>query len=110
MPRLTPAEREVLVSGLRQWGGPIWLDGAAKRIGYQTPTELHDRAAELARRLVHDDGVRLDDLVEALWLVEVAFISDRYGAGVEWETVTGFTDTETIEVLRSLQRKLVTSW
>jgi hypothetical protein len=35
------------------------------------------------------------------------FSSDVFGAGVEWETVNGMTDQETISVLRPLQRKLL---
>jgi hypothetical protein len=41
---------------------------------------------------------------------EIVFASDVFGAGVEWSTVTGSTDAETIAVLRQLQRKLVTEY
>jgi hypothetical protein len=33
--------------------------------------------------------------------------SDVIGAGVEWETVTGLSDVETLRLLRGLQRKLI---
>jgi hypothetical protein len=32
------------------------------------------------------------------------FASDMIGAGVEWETVTGLSDHETLPRLRALQR------
>jgi 3-keto-L-gulonate-6-phosphate decarboxylase len=35
------------------------------------------------------------------------FASDFFGAGVDWATVTGLSDEETISILRRLQRKLV---
>jgi len=47
------------------------------------------------------------DCRSALIATEIAFASDVYGAGAEWPTVTGFADDETVEILRAVQRKLV---
>ena len=40
-------------------------------------------------------------------LTELVFASDLVGSGVDWATTTGFNDDETIRLLRSIQRKLV---
>ena len=47
------------------------------------------------------------EAVRALVATEIAFVSDFFGAGVEWSIVTGLSDEETISILRRLQRKLV---
>lgn len=49
------------------------------------------------------------DWTRALLASEIVFASDVVGAGVEWPTVTGWSDVETIELLRELQRKLMSS-
>jgi hypothetical protein len=35
------------------------------------------------------------------------FASDTFGAGVEWEIVTGRDESEDLRLLRAVQRKLV---
>lgn len=47
-----------------------------------------------------------EDLRRALVATEMVFASDVHGAGTEGETVTGWTDEETVRVLRSMQRTL----
>ncbi|MEU1542912.1 hypothetical protein [Actinacidiphila glaucinigra] len=39
--------------------------------------------------------------------MEIVFVSDLAGSGVEWPTTTGLSDEATIRVLRAIQRKLV---
>lgn len=53
------------------------------------------------------EGLSNDEIVFALISTEVNFASDRWGAGYEWETVSGYSDTDTIARLRKLQLKLV---
>ena len=38
--------------------------------------------------------------------IEVVFVSDVVGSGLDWRFTTGFGDAETIGVIRGLQRKL----
>jgi hypothetical protein len=50
-----------------------------------------------------------------LLAVEVVFVSDVVGAGVDWPIATGISDVDSIATLRRLQRKLagkrpVQSW
>lgn len=40
-----------------------------------------------------------------LLAVEIVFVSDLAGSGVEWPTTTGISDESTIRALRSIQRK-----
>ena len=47
------------------------------------------------------------DARRVLLATEIVFASDVIGAGVEWETVTGLSDVDTIRLLRGLQRKLI---
>jgi len=44
------------------------------------------------------------DEIRALVATEIAFASDFVGAGVDWATVIGLSDEETISILRRLQR------
>lgn len=38
--------------------------------------------------------------------IEIVFVSDVVGSGLDWRFTSGLSDAKTIEILRSLQRKL----
>ncbi len=105
---LTEDERQLLSAGLAQWGGPANATSElAVAMGFADVPDLLAESSRLSDLLA--DGRRLSslDVVRALVATEIAFASDVFGAGVEWATVTGRSDEETIAALRRLQRRLV---
>jgi hypothetical protein len=65
-------------------------------------------AVNRIRTVLHSDGhLARREWRSTLVAAELVFGSDTYGAGVEWEIVTGADDAESLNVLRELQRKLV---
>ncbi len=108
MPNLTEAERELLAAGVGQWGGPASPTHAlAVALGVADVPTLLKRADTVHDVLQSNAEVSDDDLVFALQSTEINFASDRFGAGVEWATVTGYDDLSTVTMLRAIQIKLV---
>lgn len=106
---LTPLERDVLRAGLGEWGGAAGpTDQVAQLIGFHDVDDLMNGCLEIRERLGRGEPLTPADWRRALRSTELAFISDEWGAGVEWSTVTGLSDEEAITALRSLQRALVT--
>lgn len=105
---LEPDELDVLVRGLRQWSGPASpSDAVAALLGMRDATTMTTEIRRIADELEASQDLDPRDWCRALDATEIVFVSDRYGAGVEWETCTGLDDAQTIEVLRRLQRKIV---
>jgi hypothetical protein len=104
---LDQRERDLLSVGLAEWGGPARLTNAlAVTLGFTDKTHLLTEAQRI--RTLLDDGAALSalDAARALAATEIAFASDVFGSGVEWETTTGLNDEDTMRTLRALQRKL----
>jgi hypothetical protein len=105
---LTAEERELLSQGLLQWGGPAApTDALAAAMGFVDVHDLLTESTRIGEAIQQGAPMTARDLRQALVATEIVFSSDIFGAGVEWETVTGFTDQATISLLRALQRKLV---
>jgi hypothetical protein len=107
-PDLSPAQRELLAVGLDQWGGPASATDALARVaGFEDVESLHRDGGRIARDLRSGLTLSAADLARALVATELVFASDYYGAGLEWETVTGLDDGVTLLRLRDIQRKLI---
>ncbi len=101
-------ELAVLLRGLGQWGGPASTsDAVAALLGLTDATTMTHEIRRIGGVLRVSQDLQAREWHMALAATEIVFISDRYGAGVEWETVTGFDDSHTVRVIRRLQRKLV---
>jgi hypothetical protein len=46
------------------------------------------------------------DWLRTLLATEIVFASDVVGSGIDWSSTTGLTDEHTIQVLRTVQRKI----
>jgi hypothetical protein len=104
----TEGERKLLTQGLLQWGGPAApTDSLAVAMGFADVRDLLKESKRIGNAIGLGTPVTAPDLRRALVATEIAFSSDVFGAGVEWETVTGLTDQATISLLRTLQRRLV---
>ncbi|MBF6334787.1 hypothetical protein IU450_02690 [Nocardia abscessus] len=109
MSTLTPAERDFVDGALASWVGvsasaPI----PVLALGFPDRDRFKEETIRL-RRAVHDGAVLSEvETARVLFLSELAFGSDLFGAGVEFQLVNAIRDTEAITILRSLQRKLHT--
>ncbi|WP_067796159.1 hypothetical protein [Nocardia beijingensis] len=109
MSNLSPAERDFVDGALASWVGvsanaPI----PVRALGFADRDRFDDETARL-RRAVRDGTVLTEvETARVLFLSELAFGSDLFGAGVEFQLVNGIRDAEAISILRSLQRKLYT--
>jgi hypothetical protein len=105
---LTDDERHLLRTALDQWGGPARpTDALAVALGFTDVDDFYSETRKVAALLAGGGDLSPLDATRVLAAAEVVFASDVFGAGVEWETVTGFSDAETIAALRGIQRKLV---
>ena len=105
---LADDERRLLIGGLHQWSGPARpTTPLAEALGFVDVTDLYAQCARWSELLRQGADLPSRDLIRAVVATECVFVSDVFGAGVEWETVTGLSDDETIRILRRLQRKVV---
>lgn len=103
---LTEREREFIQQALQQCG---WSASDApfpfQVLGLSTWEEF----GELTYRLqcAVTDGKPLPDLdwARVLFLTEITWASGLVGAGLDFATVTGFSDVEAVSLLRGLQRR-----
>ena len=105
---LTDDEREVLQRGLAEWGGPArCTDALASVMGFESKADLLDQGERLHSALISEDPLSAADWRRALRATEIVFVSAELGSGKDWSTTTGFSDEETIRLLRKLQRKII---
>jgi hypothetical protein len=105
---LTEEERALLVRGLREWGGPTRAtDLVARAMGFKDVDALYAEAKTIACELEAEQPLVARDWARALIATEIAFASDYYGSGWDWSIVSGFSDHETLQCLRQIQRKLI---
>ncbi|MEV7601360.1 hypothetical protein AB0O91_28735 [Kitasatospora sp. NPDC089797] len=104
---LEQSEIELLGRALLEWGGPAWCsDQLAAGMGFGNVQDLLDQCRRLRTALKDDSPIAPADWARILLAVEIVFVSDLMGSGVEWSTTTGLSDESTIRTLRSIQRKL----
>ncbi len=104
---LNADEREVLRAGLLDWGGPARpTDAFATAMGFTDAASLSSEARELWQQIDRSSSLTTEDWRRVLLAVEIIFVSDVVGSGLDWRFTTGFSDAETIGIIRGLQRKL----
>lgn len=105
---LAQGERDVLWHGLHEWGGPArCTEDLARAMGHNNLDDFRRFQARVMRSIRDGDPLAGPDWRRALLATEIVFASNVVGSGVDWSSTTGITDAETVELLRSLQRKLV---
>lgn len=107
---LTDEQRQVLIHGLRQWGGPAHgTDALSRALGWDGVADQREQSRRLCETLAEGQPLSARDWTRILLTTEVAFASDVVGAGTEWQTVTGLDDVATLRALRTLQTTLPVS-
>ena len=88
---LSADEREFLREGLSQWGGPAGCtEELAVAMGFESARDLLSETKRLVVAVSTGTPMSGRDWARTLVSTEIDFASDVFGAGVEWETVTGF--------------------
>ncbi|GAA0994800.1 hypothetical protein [Subtercola frigoramans] len=106
--RLTPTERQVLRSGLIEWGGPArCTEELAIAMGFSSVADLFDTGYKISDDIESGKPMRHVDWTRALLATEIVFASNVVGSGIEWPTTTGLDDQTTLATLRKLQHHLV---
>jgi hypothetical protein len=104
---LSPVERELLRLGILEWERPDGERAAAVHLlGYADRRELGSDTARLAGLLRAGHPMSRRDCRRLLLATELAFASETLGWSRDWTSDTGFTDRDTITVLRGLQERL----
>lgn len=104
---LDKSERHFLRSALLDWGGPASpTDALAAAMGFTDAKSLSSEAWALWKRIEDGEALMADDWRRVLLAAEIVFVSDVVGSGLDWRFTSGLTDTDSIAILRGLQRKL----
>ena len=105
---LTDREWFLLDRGLAEWGGPArCTDGLASAMGFEDLNDLlHGEGQRIRRTLTDQRSLSRRDWARALLATEIVFASNVMGSGLDWSVTTGFSDEETVGLLRTLQRKV----
>ena len=105
---LEPDERQMLVHGLVDWGGPAnGSDALAVAMGFANMHQLHIEAQNLIKAIDTSKPLSIRDWTRALVATEFAFVSEVLGTGLgEWSSITGMDPEHWIAILQRLQDKL----
>jgi hypothetical protein len=104
---LDDREREFLRAALLDWGGPARpTQEFAVAMGFADVEQLSNDARSLWRRIDRESALSVGDWRRVLLAAEVVFVSDVVGSGLDWRFTSGFSDEESIAILRGLQRKM----
>jgi hypothetical protein len=103
---LTDRERKFIEQALQQWGlSASDAQFPFQVLGLSTWEEFGELTVRLERAVENGDPLSNLDWARVLFLTEITWASDLVGAGLDFATVTGFSDTEAVTLLRGLQRR-----
>jgi hypothetical protein len=104
---LTKDERDFIQHALYQWQfSATSRPFPFQALGLSTWDEFDELTGRLSHAIVGGEVLTDLDWARVLYLVESSWASDLVGAGLDFATVTGFSDTEAVALLRGLQRKI----
>jgi hypothetical protein len=75
-------------------------------MGFASVDDLLVQGRRLGAAIQDGEPLTPTDWRRALLATEDVFASDVVGSGLDWSITTGFSDVETIGLLRSTQRKM----
>jgi hypothetical protein len=100
-------ERRFLSWGIVEWGGPArCTEEMAVAMGFKSVKDLFDLTHDLADSIRSGTPLAASDWLRVLMATEIVFSSDTIGSGRDWRYTSGFSDEESLILLRSIQWKL----
>jgi hypothetical protein len=75
-------------------------------MGFRDMTDFDAERQRLRRALLDEQPLSAHDWRRVLVATEIVFASAVYGSGSDWPITTGFTDEDTIKILRRCQAKI----
>jgi hypothetical protein len=104
---LTEDERAMLRWGLLDWGGPATpTDALARVMGFESIDALYEGSRRIADLVSTRSALSRRDWTRSLIATELVWASDVLGSGLDSVYTFGYSDTEAVVILRSIQRKL----
>jgi hypothetical protein len=106
-PELTDAERRFLRWGVIEWGGPArCTEEMAVAMGFPSVQDLFDSTDRLIGAIESGAPLAAVDWLRVLLATEIVFASNTIGSGLDWSITSGFSDDESLALLRSVQSTL----
>jgi hypothetical protein len=104
---LTRDESYLLVRGVTEWSGSARCsDELAIALGFKDVADLRLEGERIGTILESSKKMSRWDWTRALFSAEIVFVSSVMGSGLEWETVFGESDSDSLRLLRGIQSKL----
>ncbi|ARG80200.1 hypothetical protein PJK45_19590 [Mycobacterium kansasii] len=104
---LTSDERSFIQHALYQWQFSATATPFPIRVlGLSTWEEFDELTGRLSYAVVGGQALTSLDWARVLYLTECSWASELVGAGLDFATVSGISDTEAVSLLRGLQRKI----
>lgn len=105
---LSVEETEFLIRGFGEWSGPARCTNIlAQAIGFESKLDMFDSYEMFSREILESGNLMASDWIRLLLAVEIVFASDVVGSGHDWKYTTGWSDADSIKMLRSIQRKIL---
>jgi hypothetical protein len=76
-------------------------------MGFTDTAELFDSYNKFREMLESTGELPAEDWIRLLLSVEIVFASDVVGSGLDWSITTGYSDAESIAMLRTIQVKIL---
>ena len=104
--RLSGSEREFVIAALLQAPGHC-SDELARALGFLDANDCSLPANRYIQSLRLLKIPPIGEWRRILSIVEIMFCSEVFGSGIEWELITGISDSESLRNLRAIQSRLV---
>ncbi|TNC33112.1 hypothetical protein [Mumia zhuanghuii] len=104
---LTRDEVHMLVYGLKDWSGPTdCTESLSRAFGFDGLDDFLAAGDRIANAISRREPLTVRDWTRALLATEVGWVSRVVGYSDEWDSIHAWTDEKSLQVLRSLQRKV----
>ncbi|WP_310784300.1 hypothetical protein [Mycobacterium sp. Z3061] len=104
---LTEREREFIRQALQEWqNAAAWKPFPIHVLGLYEWSEFDELTDRLAQAVIGRRSLSVRDWALVLYLTECSWASSLVGAGLDFSTVSEFTDAQALGLLRGLQRKV----
>jgi len=104
---LSDDERQMLHAAMLEWIGPARpTEPLVVAMGFDGLANFSDEVMRLRSALEHHEALTDQDWRRLLIGAGIVFVSDVVGSGLDWPITTGFSDAQTIALLRAVHRKM----